>query len=204
MSPWDKLLEKPACGHLVQLYKAGDESPLAKNVGLYLSEGLNRGEGALAITTPEHRKLFIRELEQLGIDTAEAMRRKTLLWLDAQETLSRFIVSGWPDWNKFELIIGSAVRGLRPERHAGGFRAYGEMVDLLWQSRQMAAALRLENFWNKLLSRLSFSLYCAYAFDPSDPKSRASLLDDVLCAHTHVIPSEPCGDLLAPQPAAFA
>ncbi len=187
MRLWDRLLERPACGHLVQLYERTDESPLIENVGLYVSDGLHGGEGVLAITTPEHRVLLIQELERLGTDTNRAMRDKQLLWLDAQETLSQCIMSGWPDWNRFEATVGAATRDVKPTDENAGFRAYGEMVDILWRDRQFEAALRVEHFWNKLLSRLSFSLYCAYAVAEADPKEDASALNDVLGAHTHIV-----------------
>jgi hypothetical protein len=189
MSPWDKLLERPACEHLVQVYQPGDESALISNVGMYFSEGLHREQSAIAITTAEHRVVFLRELENRGIDTRAALREKQLVWLDAQETLSRFLMSGGPDWNRFELVIGHAVRSLKRAEENVSFRAYGEMVDLLWRSRQFAAALRLEHFWNKLLSRFSFSLYCAYCLEEADEKQASGMLDNVLTAHTHTIPN---------------
>ena len=39
------------------------------------------------------------------------------------------------------------------------------MVGLLWKARQFAAAIRLEQLWNKLLEQSAFSFYCAYAID---------------------------------------
>jgi MEDS: MEthanogen/methylotroph, DcmR Sensory domain len=189
MSPWDRLLERPSCGHLVQLYQRSNESALINNVALYLSEGLRRDELALAITTPEHRVLLLHGLESLGVDTRAALRNKRLVWLDAHETLSRFIMSGWPDWNRFETVVGGAVRDLKPNEESASFRAYGEMVNILWRARQYAAALRLEQFWNKLLSRFSFSLYCAYCVESMDEKNRSVMLNDVLSAHTHTIPN---------------
>jgi hypothetical protein len=194
MSPWDRLLEKPACGHLVQLYHQPDKSPLIRNVSLYLSEGLQRREPALVIATSEHRLLFNQELQRLGVDTDTAVRKQQFLWLDANETLSRFIMSGWPDWNRFESVIGAAVRELKIST-GKAFRGYGEMVDILWKNRQFAAALRLENFWNKLRACFSFSLYCAYQHDNSDQKSGSGNLDEVLATHTHIIPAQ-CSPLV--------
>jgi hypothetical protein len=191
MSPWDRLLEKPACAHLVQLYQTADKLPLINNVARYMAEGLGRGESSVGVITPEHRELLNAELERLGVDTRAAVREKRLVWLDAQETLSRFIMSGWPDWNRFDAVVGAVIRSLRPTPEDPAFRAYGEMVNILWQAGQFAAALRLEQFWNKLLSRFSFSLYCAYAADASDQKGRAAL-EQVLSTHTHVIPADSC------------
>jgi len=41
-------------------------------------------------------------------------------------------------------------------------RAFGEMVTVLWAQGLEAAAIELENFWNKLQQIENFSLFCSY------------------------------------------
>jgi hypothetical protein len=195
MSAWDKLLEQPnSRGHFVQLYEA-DESSLTENVGRYLWEGLRRGDGALVIATPEHRELFCRHLDGLGADLATLLGKQQLVLWDAQQTLSQFMVAGQPDWHLFERTLRAAMRQLHLAKEDAGLRAYGEMVGILWKGRQFAAAIRLEQFWNKLLEHSSFSLYCAYAIDVFGKEFQVANLDGVLCAHTHLVPSQPNGNL---------
>lgn len=191
MSPWEKVLEKPhAGGHLLQFYRPGERG-LIQNVSQYLWEGLKSGDGAIVIATPEHWNAFSQELGRLGVDAGSVVRDKQLAYVGAQETLSRFMVDGQPEWYLFETVIRTAIRQVRPQKDEGGFRLYGEMVDLLWNNRQFAAAARLEHFWNKLLARSPFSLYCAYAIDVFGKDFHTRTLDALLCAHTHVMPSEP-------------
>ena len=83
---------------------------------------------------------------------------------------------------------------LKPGR---GCRAYGEMVGILWKARQFAAAIRLEQLWSKLLEQASFSLYCAYQIDVFGRDQDLFNLDDVLCTHTHLVPSQANGALEA-------
>jgi len=52
-------------------------------------------------------------------------------------------------------------------------RAYGEMVDVLWQRGERDAAIRLEEFWNDLARLQTFSLLCAYCIDHLDPQAYA-------------------------------
>jgi hypothetical protein len=196
MSPWERLIEKPhARGHFVQLCEPDDKVSLVRNVGLYVSEGLKRGEGVLLIATAENRDTFVRELGRLGVDTRSAKEHKRLVCVDAQQALARFMVAGQPVWDRFEIAVGRAMREVRPAKDHGGLRAYGEMVGLLWSARQFSAAIRLEQFWNKLLARWSFSLYCAYSIDVFEKEFQAHALDGVLCTHTHLIPSESEGTL---------
>jgi hypothetical protein len=180
----------------VQLYRAGEPS-LAQNVGLYLAEGLKRGDGVLVIAAPEHTALFRNHLEQQGIDVASARENRQLVMWDAQETLAQFLVDGQPDWHKFEAAIQVGIRQLPAANRDTGLRAYGEMVGILWQNRQFAAAVRLEQFWNRLLEQAAFSLYCAYSIDIFGQDFHVGNLDGVLCTHTHLIPTEPNGNLEA-------
>ncbi len=195
MSPWEKLLERPhSRGHFVQLYEA-DEVALTKNVGLYLWEGLRRGEGVLVIVTPEHRELFSGHLDHLGADLPELVGSRQLVFWDAQQTLAQFMESGEPDWQRFQSVIRAAMRQVRSNAGAEGLRAYGEMVGLLWKAHQFAAAIRLEQLWNRLLEQSSFSLYCAYAIDVFGKEFEVGNLDGVLCTHTHLVPAQPNGTL---------
>jgi hypothetical protein len=104
---------------------------------------------------------------------------------------------GRPDWENFERVVRQAMRQVCPAHGSEGLRAYGEMVGVLWKARQFAAAIRLEQLWNKLLEQSSFSLYCAYAIDVFGKEFAVANLDNVLCTHTHLVPSQPDGTLEA-------
>lgn len=195
MSPWEKLLQRPhPAGHFVQLYQV-DETALARNVGRYVGEGLRQGDGVLLIVTPEHQELFSGQFSRLDIDVSAAVRDRQLIFCDARQTLAEFMIGGQPDWEQFERVIRNGMRRVQPASDAAGLRAYGEMVGILWRARQFAAAIRLEQLWNRLLDRISFSLYCAYAIDVFGPEFELSNLEGVLCAHTHLVPARPDGTL---------
>ena|SRR5580698_4021333 len=197
MSAWEKLLKQPhPRGHFVQLYEA-DETALTKNVGLYLWEGLRQGDGVLVIAGQEHQRIFCQHLDGLGTDLATALGSRQLVFWDAQQTLAEIMTGGRPEWQTFESVIRAAMRVVRPAQGREGLRAYGEMVGILWKARQFAAAIRLEQLWNKLLEQSSFSLYCAYSIDLFGKELPVANLDGVLCTHTHLIPAQPDGTLEA-------
>jgi hypothetical protein len=179
--------------HLVQFYD--DECVLAKNVSHYLAEGLGRGEQLVVIATPGHRDAFTRELEEQGLEPAATIGQGRLLLLDAGETLAGFMVDGQPDSERFENTVGSLIRKLRAQAGDGELRAYGEMVDLLWNAGHSSAAMRLEELWNDLLSVNRFSLLCAYQIDVFGKEFQTGVLDGVLCAHTHLVSAGAKGDL---------
>jgi hypothetical protein len=68
-------------------------------------------------------------------------------------------------------------------------RAYGEMVDVLWQGANHEAAIRLEEYWNDLARLQTFSLFCAYRMDPLDSQLYGGPLESVCKVHSHLIPA---------------
>lgn len=178
---WPELLRHPGHhDHIVQVYQ--DLEFLTEAVTEYIGTGLARGEAALIIATPEHRAAFLDQL-----DADQAIKQGQLKLLDAQETLARFTTSGMPEWRSFHEIIGGVIAELRLQYPT--VRAYGEMVDLLWQDGEREAAIRLEEYWNELGKLQTFSLFCAYYLDNLDANAYGGPLECVCKVHTHMIPA---------------
>jgi hypothetical protein len=189
MIPPTELLDRPQPEeHFVQLY-GKDDRLLTRNVSRYLSEGLRRGDGLLVVATAEHRGSLVRLLNEEPA-YSRAVLEGRLVFLDAEVTLGRFMVDGQPDQSRFEAVIGEAVAGVRSRAVHTGVRAYGEMVGVLWQAGQFAAAIRLEELWNQLLIRSDVTLYCAYPIDVLSPEFHHKSVDALLCAHTHLVCSD--------------
>jgi signal transduction histidine kinase len=119
--------------------------------------------------------------------------------LDAAETLASFMVDGIPDWIRFQSTIGPIVA--KGAARFGRVRAYGEMVNLLWEQGNLEATLALEEMWNSLAKTYSFSLLCAYLLGNFNQVAHHGPLNDVCKSHSHVIPSEEYTRLNDPQDA---
>ncbi len=180
-------------GHFVQFYEA-DEHLLGRNVARYLREGLAQGEGLLVIASTAHREAFARQLSAPGTAIETSVTEGRLLFLDDEETLNRFMVDGQPDWRLFQRVIGPMIRKVRGTDSRAA-RAYGEMVGVLWKAGQFSAAVRLEEFWNRLLLRGGFKLFCGYPIDVFGAEFQAPEIEALLCAHSHVIPAGDGGDV---------
>ena len=161
--------------HFVQLYE--DSAPLAEAVAEYVREGLRNGEAALIIATAEHRAAFLEK-----IPASEALRV-----LDAEQTLAQLMVNGKPSWSAFRETIGGLIAELRLRYPT--VRAYGEMVDVLWQRGEREAAIRLEEYWNELGQLQTFTLFCAYRMDPLDGALYGGPLESVCRVHSHLLPA---------------
>ena len=180
------MLEQPALGdHIVQVYQ--DREFLAETVAEYVSIGLQRGEAAVLIARPDHVIAFEHHLSLRGCNVQRAVAAGRLRLLDAQATLDLFMRDGEPMWQPFHERVGGVIADMRLRFPT--VRAYGEMVDILWQDGQRDAAIRLEEFWNDLAKLETFSLFCAYFMDNLDAGSYGGPLECVCKVHTHLIPA---------------
>jgi hypothetical protein len=181
---WRELMAHPVeASHMVQVYQ--DEEFLGEAAGYFICNGLRQGDGVLVIATAEHQHAFRNCAGKEGLDLRAAERVGQLAFLDADSTLSSFMKGGMPDRARFFDTIGDAAGRLQSRYPK--MRAYGEMVDLLWQREQRAAAARLEEFWELLRERRPFALLCGYCLDYLDPDQYRGALQTVCCAHTHLI-----------------
>jgi hypothetical protein len=169
----------------VQVYQ--DREFLAEAVGEYIAAGLLRGEAAIIIARPDHVKAFEHQLALRGCNVQRLRQSGQLCTLDAQQTLDSFMLDGAPQWKPFHETVGGLIARTRLQFPT--VRAYGEMVDILWQAEQRDAAIRLEEFWNELGRLQSFSLFCAYYMDNLDASSYGGPLECVCKVHTHLIPA---------------
>ena len=183
---WPELVRHPAAGdHIAQVYR--DDAFLVEAVAEYIGQGLRQGDAALIIASPAHADAFMRRLETDGRASRAALERGQLRLLDAEETLAGFAPGAQPDWRQFQAQIGGLIAELRLQYPA--VRAYGEMVDVLWQRGQRDAAVRLEQLWNHLARLQTFSLFCAYRLDNLDSAAYGGALECVCELHTHLIPA---------------
>jgi anti-sigma regulatory factor (Ser/Thr protein kinase) len=168
--------------HAVHFYR--DDADLADTVGQYLVDALGEPGVAVVIATDPHVKAFERRLAAAGTDVEVALESGRLIFLDARATLAKLTVGGQIDGQAFDDEVGRLVRGVVG---AGGtVRAYGEMVDLLWQAGEVSSAIELERLWNELIDELRFSLLCAYRSATAAAPEREHALREVCGLHSAV------------------
>lgn len=172
--------------HFVQFYE--DDSILLDTIDGFIGLGLVAGDGAIVIARQPRLAAIEKRLRARGIDLAEAMTSGQYIPLDANETLSKFIVKGWPDRTLFEATITAAIK--RASKNNRRVRAFGEMVAILWEEGNQAATIRLEKLWNDLLKAETFSLFCAYPKHGFTPEGCSRSLVDICREHSRVISTD--------------
>ena len=156
--------KREAFGHLVQFYKS--ERMLIASLLDFIIPAIKEGNPVLLVCTPSHRQAVLAGMNAEGLGPDAAAHAGSLQILDARETLDQFLTEGGPDETLFMDIVGSRVRSMS-ERSRTPF-IFGEMVALLWQAGDSAAAIRLERFWNGLKKTVGFNLLCAYPIELFD------------------------------------
>jgi hypothetical protein len=156
-------------------------------VGLFVGEGLRRGEGAVVVATQAHWTTFQAEIRDRGLDPDDLRDKGRLVVRDAHEALDRILKDGMPDAVRFREFAVPLLAGLSL-RNGAETRAYGEMVSLLWKDGRYEAALRLEKLWNELGRAHRFVLLCAYEAHVFAPHAHEALADEVLHEHSHLLP----------------
>lgn len=172
--------------HLVQFY-ASDVS-LLNVMSTFINAGLNANETCFIFATQAHHESLQEQLTENGVDVLAAQTRGKYIWLDATEILSRLLLDGMLEPERFARIVGDVIE--QATRGQQQVRIFGEMVALLWQQRKFDAAMRLEELWNDLYHRLhSFSLFCAYPMHSFDEQANNTEFVKIIQQHSHFIPT---------------
>jgi len=174
-------------GHDVQFYE--NEEFLNTAVAGFLADGVRVGQPIIVIATGVHRTAFASRMRSMGLDPDDLVLGRDAVWLDARETLTAFMEGGRPNRELFEATVGNVFEKLITNRRYIIVRAYGEMVDLLWNEGKAEAAIELEVLWNELAAKYSFSLLCAYS-KHSLSKDRGRGIEHICGQHMRVLPSE--------------
>lgn len=173
--------------HLVQFYDS--ENSLLNAMAAFIGGGLKAGDACVVLSTRQHHESLLERLESDELAMSAAQAREEYIWIDAIETLSRFMVDDMPEPGRFvEVVEGAIAQAGQGQRHV---RIFGEMVAVLWEQGNHAAALCLEEFWNDVLKQFpDVSLYCAYPTQIIDGQSFGKEFLEICQQHSHVITTD--------------
>ena len=176
-----------ACSHSVEFYD--DHAAFLDQLAFFVRSALETGGACLIIATEASRQGLAQRLRASGVDLTYAVQNSQYLLLDARATLARFMINDWPDPHAFLAAIEPhlmfAKASLGPDVKFPV--AFGEMVALLWNEGKRDAAIRLEQLWNDLALKHSFSLLCAYPSDSFAPEADRDYIRRICAEHSHVL-----------------
>jgi len=164
------------------------DETMADATAAYLLGAIRHGGAGVAVVTPAHARQIDQRIAADGLDPVAARAAGGYVVVDARAAIGQVLPRGWPDpgtfWRTMSPLIQRAGNGgQRP------VRVCGEMVSLLWQAGELAAAMEAEALWNELARQFRVGLLCTYVGTPGadpDPDDDLALL---LSAHTRIAAS---------------
>jgi DcmR-like sensory protein len=170
--------------HSVNFYDT--DNALIDWLGGIVSSGLNLGNVVLIVVTQDHHVQLVYALEQNGVDVEGHLRQGRFIIRDVRQSLHRFMIRGMPHAAFFRSFVRSLLANIKQSaKEDQGLVMFGEMVSVLWDEGNHAAALEIERLGNDILNEEAFHLHCAY------PRSLFSEdktgFREVCEKHSHVI-----------------
>ncbi|WP_255905118.1 MEDS domain-containing protein [Paradesertivirga mongoliensis] len=154
----------------------------------FVGEGINSDESVIVIATDVHLKGLEFKLASHGLNVESLVSNHQYFPLNAEEILSKFMRSGWPDEELFMTVVTDLIKKAK----AGDkkVRAFGEMVAILWAEGNSGATVNLEHLWNKLCQKEVFCLFCAYPKSGFTQGNEASM-QHICDSHTRMVKGKP-------------
>ncbi|HTE53501.1 MAG TPA: ATP-binding protein [Kofleriaceae bacterium] len=176
----------PSHRHIVQFYD--EDSSIGVIIADFASGALRTGAPVALILTAPHRADIGARIAAQGIDVRAVSASGQLQLHDAAGCLASFMKGGMPDAERFRVAMAALLAEVaRPRARV---RLYSDMVDVLCEAGNHAAAVRLEELWNYLAGDHSFSLVCGYRMGHFGPTGSAEQFESICDSHTHVVPAE--------------
>lgn len=177
--------EIAACDHLLQVYD--NDLVFLSSLEGFTGSGFLAGDTVIIIATNAHINALNERLTHQGFNLDKLLNEKKYITLDAEKTLSKFMINEWPDEILFMDLVSNLLKTARQDNRK--VRAFGEMVALLWAKGNNGATVRLEHLWNKFCAMEDFCLFCAYpktGFKQSDTDN----LNHICSSHSKIISGE--------------
>jgi CheY-like chemotaxis protein len=175
--------------HVVQFYE-GDRF-LRRAVLSFVSQAAEHGDPVVMIS---RQTIFETVSAQL---VAAGSAPDAIHFVDVNEALESLMDGAMPDRSRAERSFVSLIGSVGMSGNGHTIWIYGEMVDVLCRAGNHAAAVGLEELWNRYYSGPRFSVMCGYGIQNFDEDLHANHFRAVCRQHSHVIPAE--GYLDAPD-----
>ena len=95
------------CEHVIQIYENDDV--FLDLLSGFVSGGVNSGDSVVVIATSSHLKELHARLTLAGCNIPDLISSHLYIPLDAEKTLSRFMVNDWPDETLFNKVVSEVI-----------------------------------------------------------------------------------------------
>jgi hypothetical protein len=172
----------PMHNHIVRICR--NITGQAEILTSYIKEGLLNNEGVIVIARPSLRKIVLSKLDALGFDSQLIKNQGQVRFFDAEFLLSNILIDGVIEEQAFRNLVEIPIQTTQSK--FGKIRAFGEMVDILWQRDLQDMATQLEDLWEDLCAKQNLNFLCTYLLDNLDPNDYDSALEKIYKHHTYL------------------
>ncbi len=171
-------------GHEHRAHFYTDEAELVATIGAFALVAMSAHQPVVVVARERRLNALRREFGDIAAAESAADGRATLL--DAEHLLAVLMPDGRLDPVVFAAQVSRRLDQVRRAAGTDRLHVYGEMVDVLVESRQYAAAEALEAMWNDELARAPTVLLCGYHLDAFPGTVGAEALDRVCGQHSDI------------------
>ncbi len=168
--------------HVVQIYE--DDEVFLDLLEGFVSGGFKAGDSVVVIATAAHLNALEFRLRALNYDLIYLQTQNLYIPMNANQSLEKFMVDGWPDEKLFNQMVSGILEKARKNNRT--VRAFGEMVAILWGQGFQGATVELEHLWNKFCESEAFCLFCAYPKHGFTEDAHSSLMS-ICCKHSKIV-----------------
>ena len=159
----------------------------ANEIADYFLAGMEVGEGAFLVATPDHTAQIKLCIQRHGVDADGLMHDGLLRCEDAEAAVAP---SAGDEALTTEALldspVGRAMRSAKANSPTGIIRLAGEGTDLLTARGDYQKCIEVEQLWDQIAAEQGLQIYCAYSNDNFREDSSARHLCDVCDSHTEV------------------
>ena len=170
------------------------ETSLVDGFARFSEKALKAGDAVMVVATRAHRSLVDQRLRRNGVDLDGAVARGLYMSLDVADTLSTFMVNGWPDDARFwdstrRLVAASASAARAAGSEHSRVAACGECAGTLLAAGKLEAAVRLEHLWDELARDCELDILCGYSLSADFDDEQGSQCVQRICAEHSLVSS---------------
>jgi DNA-binding NarL/FixJ family response regulator len=178
--------QQASASHEVFFY--ANDTSLEAGFARFIEATIYRGNVVLVIATEPHRNKIFEMLTASGLDIAQAIREGICMPLDSMDTLSLFMVDGWPDPQRFSTVIGDLMQAtvnLAKQRQRR-VAVCGELAPILWAQGNRNAAIEIERLWDEMAATHGADTLCGYISATLERDRHARQFDRICGIHSAV------------------
>jgi DNA-binding NarL/FixJ family response regulator len=154
----------------------------------FIGSALRAGNAVIVVATELHRDSLLQRLQAHGLDIGAAIEQGSYTPLDVTDTLSAFMVNGFPDPVRFQeaasrliATAAKAAKGTHPR-----VAACGECAPVLWAEGKPDAAIRLEQLWDQMARTYDVDILCGYPLSSFHRAQDSHVFQRIFAEHSAV------------------